>query len=542
MKKMFSLVSMIVVMAMLLGACAQATPVPPTKAPEPTKPVVQPTVAPTVAPTKAPEPTKVPEPTKAPVKPVVVAHSNDIDTLDPHLFNAMFTRSVGYWIFDTLVMSDRNGKPMPELASEWKRVDPLTWEFKLVKNAKFHNGELFNAQVVKWNFDRMARPDKKTYNAIFQEGGYFKEVKIIDDYTVQLITTKPSESFLWHIGRTFMVAPKWYTDHDEAFLAKNPVGTGPYKFVEWVKDNKVTVTGNPDYFQGPPKIKDLQIRVIPEASSRLNELKVGNVDLVYSLRADQAKGANTEVSRLYAFQSLRKMHLSIQFGPEGPEAFKKLEVRQAMNYAIDRKAIIDAFQNGATAALSGLVNAPNTSPNIKAYEYNVAKAKELMVKAGYANGFSTTLFTQADRYGGDKEICQIIKQNLEAIGIKVTLEVIEAGKFTDFVNKKNFPGMLFLGLGTYNVPAFELITFQTGNVDNLGNFTNPAFDKALEEMTVTSDLALRATLTNKAEEIVYADVPWVYLWRLGFFMGMSNRLVFEPYPDGYIDFWQASLK
>jgi peptide/nickel transport system substrate-binding protein len=496
-------------------------------------------VEPTAAPTKVPEPTKAPAPA---VKPVVVAHSNDIDTLDPHLFNAMFTRSVGYWIFDCLVMSDINGKPMPELATEWKRVDPLTWEFKLVKNAKFHNGEVFNASVVKWNFDRMARPEKKTYNAIYQEGGYFKEVKIIDDYTVQLLTTKPSENFLWHLGRTFFVAPKWYTDHDDAFLAKNPVGTGPYKFVEWVKDSKVTVAANPDYFQGAPKIKDLQIRVIPEASSRLNELKVGNVDLVYSLRADQAKQANTDISRLYAFESLRKMHLSIQFGKDGPDAFKKLEVRQAMNYAIDRKAIIDAFMNGGTKPLPGLVNSPNTSPNVKPYEYNVAKAKELMAKAGLANGFQTTIFTQADRYGSDKEICQILKQNLEAIGIKVTLEVIEAGKFVDFVNKKNYPGMLFLGLGTYNVPAFELVTFQTGNVDNLGNYTNPEFDKALEAMTVETDPAKRATLTNKAEEIVYADTPWVYLWRLPFFMGMSNRLVFSPYPDGYIDFWQASLK
>jgi peptide/nickel transport system substrate-binding protein len=546
MKKAFRILSVMVVMAMLLGACAPATAVPPTQAPvQPTKAAVAATATQVpVQPTKAPDPTKVPptaEPTKAPVKPVVVANASDITTLDPGKFSGMFNRSVGYWIFDCLVMNDRQGKPMPELAKEWKRVDPLTWELKLVQNAKFHNGEPFNAAAVKYSFDRMALPENISFNTLHLRG-YLKEVKIIDDYTIQLVTEKPSEDMMWHLAQAFIVAPKYYAEHDAAFLVKNPIGTGPYKFVEWVKDNRVVVTANPDYFQGPAKIKDIIVRIIPEASSRLNELKVGNVDLVTTISGDIASQANSANSRLVSFQSLRKMFVGIQLGKDGPEPFKKLEVRQAMNYAIDRKSIIDAYLLGNSSPLVGVVNPPNTSPNIKGYTYDPAKAKELLTKAGYPNGFEVTLQTQTAVYGADKEICQVIKQNLEQVGIKVKLEVIEAAKFTEVHQGKNFPGLLYFGLGTYNVPTIELNTFTCGYVDNSFNYCNQDFEKALTEMSITSDPAKRMTLSNKAEEIVWNDVPWVYLWHLTYFLGMSNRFQYEPYLDNYIDMWQASLK
>lgn len=540
MKKVSYVISILVALGMFLGACAPAAVAPAAQpAAATTAPVAS---APTQAPA-APTQPAAPQPTAAPaaVKPVVVASAIDIVTLDPAQFSGMFNRSVGYWIFDALVMNDRQGKPMPELATEWKRVDPLTWEFKMVKNAKFHNGEPVNAAAVKFSFDRMGQPENRSYNTLHMRG-YLKEVKVLDDYTFQLITEKPSENMLWHLAQAFIVAPKYYTEHDAAFVAKNPVGSGPYKFVEWVKDNRVVVTANTDYFQGPPNIKDVVVRVIPESNSRLNELKVGNVDLVTSISGDQAKQANSDNSRLVQFQSLRKMFVGIQMGKNAPEALKKLEVRQAMNYAIDRKSIIDAYLQGGSSSLKGVVNPPNTNPNIVAYDYNPEKAKELLAKAGYPKGFEVTLQTQPSAYGSDKEINQVIKQNLEQVGIKVNLEIIEPAKFQEVHKGKNFPGLLYFGLGTYNNPEIELNTFTCGYVDNSFNYCNETFGKVLDELTVTSDPAKRLELSNKAEEIVWNDVPWIYLWRLTYFLGMSNRFQYEPYLDNYVDMWQASLK
>ena len=537
MKKSFYL---IILVALLLGACAPAA----APAAEPAAPAAAPAEA--AAPTQAPaaaEPTKAPEPAAAPaeVKPVVVANAFDVNTLDSAQMSSMFNRSVIYWMFDCLVMNDREGKPMPELATEWKRVDPLTWEFKLVQNAKFHNGEPVNSAAVKFSLDRMGNEENKSYSTLHMRG-FYKEVKIIDDYTFQIITEKPSENMMWHLAQAFIVEPKWYTEHDAEFVAKNPMGSGPYKFVEWVKDNRIVVTANEDYFQGPPKIKDVVVRIIPESSSRINELIVGNVDLLPSIPGDLAKQADSDNSRLVQFQSLRKMFVGIQLGKDGPEALKKLEVRQAMNYAIDRKSLIDAYLLGGSESLRGVVNPPNTNPDIVAYDYNPEKAKELLAKAGYPDGFEVTLQTQASSYGPDKEINQVIKQNLEQVGIKVNLEIVEPAKFQEVHKGKNFPGLLYFGLGTYNSPEIELNTFTCGYVDNSFNYCNEEFGKVLDELTVTADPAKRLELANKAEAIVWNDTPWIYLWRLPYFLGMSNRFQYEPYLDNYIDMWQASLK
>ncbi len=532
--KTYRLFVFLLVAAMLLAACG---------------PTATPTAAPATAESNAAEPTQATEakpveetkPAASDVKPVVIANAFDIITLDPHKLSGMWNRSVSYWIFDCLVMNDRQGKPMPELATEWKRIDPLTWEFKLVQNAKFHNGEPVNAEAVKFSFDRMGNEANRSYNTLHLRG-FLKEVKVIDDYTLQLITEKPSENMLWHLAQAFIVPPQYYTEHDDAYVAKNPVGSGPYTFVEWEKDNKLVVTANPDYFQGAPQIKDIIARVIPEASSRINELTVGNVDMLPSIPGDLAKQANSENSRLIQFESLRKMFLGIQLGESGIAPLKKLEVRQALNYAIDRQSIIDAYLLGSSSPLRGVVNPPNTSPNIVAYDYNPEKAKQLLAEAGYPNGFDITLQTQASSYGSDKEINQVIKQNLEQIGLKVNLEIVEPAKFQELHKGKNFTGLLYFGLGTYNVPEIELNTFTCGYVDNSFNYCNEEFGKVLDELTVTSDPDKRMSLTHQAEEIVWNDTPWIYLWHLTYFMGMSNRLQYEPYLDNYVDMWQATLK
>ena len=537
--KVFKFAALFIVVVMLFSACTPAAPAAaPTTAPaEPTAAAGQPTSAPAEATSPAAETT---QPAETAQKPVVVANAFDINTLDPHKVSGMWNRSVIYWIYDCLVMTDREGKPTPELATEWKRVDDLTWEFKLVENAKFHNGEPVNAEAVKFSFDRMGTDENKPWNTLHLRG-YLKEVKVIDDYTLQLITEKPSESMLWHLGQAFIVPPKYFSENDDATLAKNPVGSGPYKFVEWEKDNRVVVTANTDYFQGPPQIKDIIARVIPESSSRLNELKVGNVDMLPSIPGDLAKQANSDNSRLVQFESLRKMFLAYQMGPAGPEALKNVEVRKALNYAIDRQSLIDAYLLGGSSSLRGVVNPPNTSPNIVAYTYDPEKAKQMLADAGYPNGFDLTIQTQATAYGSDKEINQVIKQNLEAVGLKVTLEIIEPARFNELHTNKSYPGLMYFGLGTYNNPEIELNTFTCGYIDNSFNYCNEEFGKILDELTVTSDPAKRLELSHKAEEIVWNDTPWLYLWRLTYFQGQSNRFHYDPYLDNYVDLWQATV-
>ncbi len=318
-------------------------------------------------------------------------------------------------------MNDINGQPIPELAESWKRIDGNTWEFYLTKDAVFHNGEIFNADAVLFSFERMQSEGFKNNNAIFYETPY-QEIKKIDDYTIQIITSEPFDDLCWYLGRTFIVAPEYYASISPEEAAVNPVGTGPFKFVEWVKDDHLAVTANPDYFQGVPEIKNAVIRVIPEASQRLNELITGNADLAINLNVDTAESANTDISRLVAYQSLRKMHLMPQLNNE---ILANLKVREALQYAIDRETIIDALLSGSTEPLQSTVNPPNNDPSLVPYTYDPEKSKALLAEAGYPDGFEVTLQTTAGGFGNDKDVAQLLAQDLENVGIKIIFEVIE---------------------------------------------------------------------------------------------------------------------
>jgi peptide/nickel transport system substrate-binding protein len=541
--KAYRISAILIIVAMLLAACAQTTPTTApqgqdqpgsvsTEAPAEAQPASAEAPAEAPAETSAPAATEAqaPEPA-ADAKPVVVASPNDMDTLDPHAVTGMFPyRSVMYWVFDVLVDADRQGQPVPELAKEWTRVDPLTWEFKLVENAKFQNGEPVNAEAVKFSFDRMKQDEFATYNQIYRRTS-LKEVKVVDEYTIQLITENLAPDMLFWVSESFIVPPQYYSEHDSEYLSQNPVGSGPFKFTEWAKDDHLTFVANEEYFQGPPAIQNLVLRVIPEASSRLNELITGNVDLVTGLKPDQADQANSDVSRLVTAEGWRKMHVGIS--QIGDDPLKNKLVRQAMNYAVDKQTIIDTMMLGATSPLQSVVNPPLNNPDLEPYEYNPEKAKELLAEAGYPDGFTVLFQAPIERYGMDKDIAQVIKTEFEAI---------EWGKYLDYLDARSFEGLDFMGYSTYIVPGPQLGTLICGALDNPSNYCNEEYDAMFEEFNTTEDEAERQRISNEMQALVWDDAPWIFLWRLPMFLGMSNRLQWEPHPALYVDMWDASLK
>jgi peptide/nickel transport system substrate-binding protein len=540
--KVYKLFSFLLVAAVLLSACAQPTPAPAAPA-APAQPAAP--AAPAAPATEVPTAVEAPPAAPAPVvddKPLVIASPNDMTTLDPHAVTGMFPyRSVTYWMFDVLVTADRNGQPVAELATEWTRLDPLTWEFKLAENAKFQNGEPFNAEAVRLSFERMKLEDLASYNQIFRRTS-LQEIKIIDDYTIQMITEKPAPEFLYWLSESFIIPPNYYAENDLQFVAENPVGSGPYKLVEWVKDDHITFVANEDYFQGAPAIKNIVFRVIPEASSRMNELITGNVDLVTGLNPDQAAGANSNVSQMISAQSWRKMHIGMAW--EGAKELQDVRVRQALNYAVDKQAIIDAVLLGATSPLQSVVNPPLNNTTLDPYPYDPEKAKALLAEAGYPNGFTIKFQTPIQRYGLDKEISQVVAQYLADVGVTSELEVIEWGKYVDMLDAKSFSkeGLYFMGYSTYIVPGPQLGTLTCGALDNPANYCNTDYDALFQEFNTTDDEAARQEISNQMQALIWEDAPWIFLWRLPLFMGSSNRLQWEAHPALYVDAWEMSFK
>jgi peptide/nickel transport system substrate-binding protein len=515
----------LLIIVMLLAACTPAaTPASP-------------------ADTQAPAATEAPVATEAPAaeRPLTLASTIDMRSLDPHVQEGMYpARSVMQWVFDVLVRSKRDGSPVGELATEWKRVDLLTWEFKLAEGVKFQNGEPVNAEAVKFSFERMCNEEHKGFMQVCIQSK-FKEAKVIDEYTVQLITEIPAPEILFWLSESFIVPPKYYAETSKEKLALEPIGSGPYKFVEWVKDDHLTFVANEDYWQGAPKIKDVVLRVIPEATTRVNELITGNVDFITDLTPEQMDSITTDVSGPLKIQTWRKIHIGL--GQESIEPLKNKLVRQALNYAVDKQAIIDSLLAGGTEPLKSTVNAPQNNPALSPYPYDPEKAKALLAEAGYKDGFKMTLQTGVGLFGNDKDIAQAVGQYFSDIGVETEVQVLENGKFIDDVLRNyNTKDADYMGWGTYIVLGPQLATITCGHLDNETKYCNPEYDKWVKMAIPEEDMAKRQEYSYKAQEILWDDAPWVFLWRLPQFNGMSKRLTWEPHPAMYVDVMEMTLK
>lgn len=218
----------------------------------------------------------------APKDTVVIAQGVDPSTLDPQNHYETPAFNILLNIYETLLVRNDEMKLEPLLATSWRLVNDLTWEFKLRKNVKFQNGEDFNAYVVKFSLERMNNPKNKLKQTTLQ--GIIEKIEIIDDYTIRIITRKPYpylDAQLSHIGA--MIPPKYLQEKGAVFFGANPVGTGPYKFVRWIKDDQLVLTANENYWGGKPKIKNVIFRPIPEATTRVAGLQTQELDVIVNI-------------------------------------------------------------------------------------------------------------------------------------------------------------------------------------------------------------------------------------------------------------------
>jgi peptide/nickel transport system substrate-binding protein len=540
--KIYKLFAFLIVLAMLVSGCAQATPTATPEVPAATEAPAKPDEP---AKTEAPAMTEAPAAPEAPAaeKPdtLVLASVTDMRSLDPHVQEGMYpARSVTQWMFDVLVRSERDGSPTGELAKDWKQVDPLTWEFTLVEGAKFQNGEPVNAEAVKYSFDRMGDDDHVGFMQIFRQSK-LKEVKVIDELSFQMITEEPAPELLFWLSESFIVPPKYYSESTAETLALEPIGSGPYKLVEWVKDDHLTFIANEDYWQGAPEIKNVVLRVIPEATTRMNELMAGNVHFITALNSEQYANIDTDKSDPLTVETWRKMHIG--FGMESIEPFKNKLVRQALNYAVDKQAIIDGLMGGATSPLKSIVNAPQNNPALEPYPYDPDKAKALLAEAGYPDGFKMVLQTSVGVFGNDKDVSQAIAQYFGDVGVETEVEVMENGKYLDDVIRNNtVVDANYMGWGTYIVLGPQLATITCGHLDNSTKYCNPEYDALVKQAIPESDPVKREQLSFEAQQILWEDAPWVFLFRLPLFMGISSQVSWEPHPALYVDVMEFSFK
>lgn len=434
---------------------------------------------------------------------ITIAMKADPKTLDPQKsIDTMSNKSI-ILLYDTLVDLDENLNLKPGLAESWERLDDCNVVFHLRKGVKFHNGEELKAEDVKFTLERAASSPQTLY--LFKP---ISNVTVIDDYTVKVSTDKPFGALLNNLAAVQggIVSKKAVLEYGDDYV-NHPIGTGQYKFKEWLPGNKIVFEGFKDYYLGAPKFEELSYLTIPEVSNRMIALETGEVDVAFDIgimdKETIEKNNNLE---LVEVESPALLYLG--FDQTNP-IYQNKKLREAIAYAIDNQTFVDVVFRGS--AVAGDSPLPKASPaydgNVKKYNQNLEKAKKLLTEAGYPNGLNIELWCMDD--GPRVDMCVIIQDQLKKIGINVEIKVFEFGAY---VSKTALPNkeLYFLSWnssGDGDVALYPLFhSSQHGAPGNRSFYSNKKVDELLDKARVSVNEEERTTLYKEVQQILQEDL------------------------------------
>jgi|SRR5579864_1521707 len=476
---------------------------------------------------------------------VVIGSTSEIIYLDPLPNTFVNDVNVLYAnLYDTLFVRRADGGLGPNLAESWRLVSPTEWEFKLRRGVKFQNGEPFNAAAVKVNVDRYLQPGK--FPRAPHIAKPIKSATVVDEYTVRIATPQPDPAFLENtLVWLYFVPPGYYKSVGEEGTAQHPIGTGPFKFVEWVKGSHVLLDANLDYWKGRPKFKTLEIRLIPEIATRVAALRAGEIDIAMQLTPDQIPAVEADRNLRASSAAIpRSIYLIIwtQSPGQGNEPLKDQRVRQALNYAINTDSIIKNILYGQATRIATIVPplAFGYDPSIRPYAYDPAKAKQLLTEAGYGKGFTVDLDVPT---GGNPlkpvEVGEAIAADLARVGITAHLRTLEAASYITFRNERKV-APIFL----WNWNGFDAHIMLWGNAHPDFPFSfyhNPAVIKLIDEEGSMLDPQQRRPILARIQKIMVADGAFVGLYQQNEIYGVNRRIDWSAKPGGQVLLWDTGF-
>lgn len=472
---------------------------------------------------------------------VTIALSADISSLDMHKALGTQTSSICFNIFDGLTRVDADGKLHTLLAESYKPVNDTTWEFKLKKNVKFTNGEPFNANVVKFNIERML--DKEYGSPLRGDFSDIVGADVIDDYTVNIRTKEAFPSLPLRISYLGMVPPEYIKKVGDKEFAEKPIGTGAYKLKEWKKGSSIVLEANEEYFNGKAKIKNVNFRIIPEESTRVMALQSGEVDLATSIPSSQTDIIkNSQNNVVVAGPANRTMYLGMNM-LENP-ALKNIKVRQAINYAIDKDLIIKTILGGyagKTEALS-LPQWDGFDAAVKGYGYDKEKAKALLAEAGYGTGLTMEIAVTPGEYPSFKEVADVIANMLKEVGIDASVKTYEKALLRTEVSKHTINSLYLLGFGGAYAENNQTLRIILGSGERYSCYSNPQWDELRAAAGSSMNADESKLLWSNVQKLIVEDAPVVSLYQLYGIYGMNKNLQWKSRLDENVIANEMSFK
>ncbi|MFN8522041.1 MAG: ABC transporter substrate-binding protein [Chloroflexota bacterium] len=456
--------------------------------------------------------------------------------MDPHLSTAAVDRQVYQSIYDTLIRLDTDLSLKPGLAQSWEQTDPKTLVLKLRPGVKFHDGEPFTAASVKANFERMQNHPKSLRKGEIAE---IASVEPVDDLTVKLNLKQPSSPLLTILtDRAGMMVSVKAAEAAGDDFARKPVGTGPFKFVEWLKDDRLVARKFDGYWGKAadgaqlPYLDEVVYRPIPDGGQRLTALKTNTVDIINFPNAKDIPGLrNSADPRLLEVPGLAYRYIQIQV--EKPPLDNKA-LRQAIAFSLDREAINKAvfFDSGQPAQQGIPPSSWAFDSGFKPYTRDLAKAKAKVAESGVTSPRFTLLLANTPE---EKQLGEVYKEQITEAGIEVDLELIEFGAQVERTLKGEYQASMSGWSGRADPDANTYGYFHTKGAQNRSRYKNPKVDELFDKARETYDQPERKRLYAEINKIITDDCPMIFVQHRAEVKALSSKLQGFPHvPDGMI--------
>jgi peptide/nickel transport system substrate-binding protein len=563
-KKLFAVMSVLLVLTMLFTACAPTTP-------EPTEePMEEPTEEPmeeeaTEEPMEEETEEPMEEETEEPMEeeaegPLVIAMTSIADQLDPMFSSSLNAASQYEQMFDPLVGLNDDVELVPALATEWSVADDgLTWTFVMREDATFWDGTPVTAEDVKYTIDRMTDPDiGATGNTQWVANNMQVEsTEVVDEYTVNVITSVPVPALPYFIHEVSIMSKAHYEGMPVEESAQNPMGSGAYKYVEFVKDDHLTMEAHEEWWGGAPEIKEVVWREIPEESTRIAELQTGGADIAQQIRFSNVSDIE-DSEGIHVESVVGGCRRFMGFKHSRPE-FQDKRVRQAFNYAIDWETIDEALLAGTSPRMPVNVNPPWLNEDLEAYSFDPEMAAELLTEAGWvdedgdgvreAQGvegvedgtpLDPTIMTYYERTSIGYEILVAVVDMLQDVGINAQINAMERSAGIDKLVERTFEDIFFMASCSIFEGQGDISDLEAESISNYGEWENEEFQALFEELRQEFDFERRAEILDEMQVLVKEEAPLVFLTFAVDNYGVSDNLNWDPHPAGRIRIHNAS--
>lgn len=466
---------------------------------------------------------------------LTIGIGSDIFSFDVHNHINTSTEAVHDNMFNYLFKRDNEtGEINPELVESYEIIDDTTWKFTLKDEVLFHNGDQLSSADVKYSLERVAHDSSLRDYANYRQ---IKEVEIIDELSFKIITHDPEPALLNRVSRIgSSILPANYIEENgfDHFLA-NPIGTGPYQFVEWVRDDRIVFEPFEDYFEGKVDTWNKVIfRVIPENSTRVNELLTGGVDIAVNIPPSEwDRVNNNEGTSIQSQMSNRTIMLMLRSTEGYPTS--DVRVRKAIDYAIDNKALTENVLRGAgTPSLTRVApgNFGFHEDLYGKYNYDVEKAKSLLEEAGYGDGLEITLHSPRGRYLQDAQIAEMVVGMLAAVDINVKLDLLEWSNFVEMQGGGTNEDAYLIGLGNSMFDAANALDwYRSERFVGSTDYKNEEVDELLALAAQNMNLDERLEQYKRIQEIVNEETAHIILHQESINIGVNDRIDYTPTMD-----------